>query len=300
MKRQVVVGWFLAAAGWIGLSMAPTAADDVKVGDPVERVRSELGEPAGYIRMEAWEMFIYDRGKVEVRDGFVSQVHLVSPDTLEARRQAEMARREHLVTEGVAVRQRAIDDPSQTGVTDAEQVAYWQSFQRRYPGVNPPPAFALAQARLRERQAEEREAAARAERDARLQLELARLQDRVDAAEQRAHRAEDAARDARDDARFSRTAVYLPAPIYSYSVIPAVAPCAPVIPPCRPAVSPKRPPVLDPAACRAAPPESFGPVITPPSYPRRRYECGTPPPPFNSVYYGSRERSSSLEMQVGF
>lgn len=135
---------------WYVLAALPFLAGGtlaIEVGDPVEAVHDELGEPAGYMRFDATETFYYDRGKVVATDGIVTLANLVSAEEAHARKieeQQQEAERQllakqraaRLYTEGLAVKEMQLNDPSFSQATANDRVAYWREFRKRYPGVD--------------------------------------------------------------------------------------------------------------------------------------------------------------------
>lgn len=200
--------------------------DVVRVGDSATEVQRVLGKPDGYLKIESLEMLYYPRGKVEVRDGVVVDVDLISPAALEARqREARLARerriaearveRERRIEQGLALRERLRDDPDFALSSAQHQVSTWETFQDSYPGVNVESEYSAALQQLRA-QARRREAEQRArEVERERERELLNLQARVAEAEARAREAERDALRAEDDARRSRErTVYVASPTY--------------------------------------------------------------------------------------
>ncbi|MCE9615713.1 MAG: hypothetical protein K8T26_15700 [Lentisphaerae bacterium] len=207
-----------------GLTVATALAGDINVGDPAERVRTVLGEPRGHIRSGTYELLQYDRGRVEVRDGVVTQVTLVSAEeaaTLKIEREQQYreaqarqaAKREQRRVEGLAARDRALANPDFLASSGERQVEYWSSFRGQYPDVPVDSEYAAALAkRDRERQ------------EAETQQRLAAMEQRVSEAEQRARDAEQNAEEARRNAE--RRYVYVAPPYYRYPT-----PYCPPVPP---------------------------------------------------------------------
>jgi hypothetical protein len=151
---------------WAGLvlavGLAPVMACGLEVGDLRERVEEELGDPLAYVRVNDFEVFQFERGRVEARAGVVSSVNLMTQEEAEeaARQQAEAeaeraqqerewrAQRER---EGLQVLQERLSDPDFLSAPAATRVAAWQEFRRSFPEVGLPDDYYAA---LRERQAE--------------------------------------------------------------------------------------------------------------------------------------------------
>jgi len=189
--------------------LAESARSDISVGDPVERVHAILGQPQGYIRCGTFEVLTYDRGKVALRDGIVTEFELISAEEAEAlrirkehqreaRRQALALRRQELRVEGEALKENTLADPAFFGLTAREKVDFWESFRKRYPDVPVEAEYAGALAQQRDDIEQER-----------MQRRLEDMERRVARAEERAREAERAAERAnRRDLR--RTYVYYP------------------------------------------------------------------------------------------
>src|SRR6056297_3008825 len=99
MNKEVVLKWWCGMKCGIKiylvlLVMLPLAAmaEEVLVGDSKEDVLSALGEPRGRIASGEYELLDYERGRIELQDGKVVSVDLMSPRQL-ARSKAEAARR---------------------------------------------------------------------------------------------------------------------------------------------------------------------------------------------------------------
>lgn len=191
--------------------------DEVAVGDSSERAREVLGPPEGYIKSGTYELLVYDRGRVEVRDGAVIKVSLVTKEEAAAAREekerlrlarieAEMRRREELIREGERVRDATLADPAFLARSAAEQIAYWEAFKRNYPGVQPDSVY---RAELLARHAKE-------VREDETRQRLLEMERRVAAAEARAEQAE---RDAEESRRRSRSYTDYG---YSYTTYPVV------------------------------------------------------------------------------
>ena len=127
----------------ISLSMAANA---VKPGDKLADVRSNLGAPRGQAHVGDREIFYYDRGEVESKSGVViraslrteeEQAALDAKRSLEARRVLEEReiRQARLNAEGDELKARKLADVSFRTSPLSFQVAFWEDFSRRYPGV---------------------------------------------------------------------------------------------------------------------------------------------------------------------
>lgn len=192
---------------------------EIQVGDSAEKVRTALGEPRGSIHAGAYALLQFDRGRVELRDGVVASVDLVSDAEATARRleQAEQYRaaqerqaelREQRRIEGLDVRDRATENAEFLAASGERQIEFWKNFRRSYPDVPVDAEHAAALARRdADRKKEETE------------RRLAHMEQRVSDAEERARDAEEEAKDARRDAR--RRYVYYGQsyPVYGYPVV---------------------------------------------------------------------------------
>ena len=203
MEPVFLAGIMLLAA--LGQPPVPVADEGLAVGDLSADVHRVLGEPQGYIKSGGTEFLLYDRGRVELKDGVVTGVDLVSAETAEAMRlareqqraaraEASRRRRETLREAGETLRLQKLGDPAFQSAAAGEQLAFWQQFRRRYRDVNVD--FEYAQALARHRQELEKDA---------LERRLAELERRLDDTAERARRAELEAEEAR---RRSYSTVY--------------------------------------------------------------------------------------------
>jgi hypothetical protein len=179
-----------AAVGlWLCGALAGWAAE-VEVGDTEAMVREALGPPMEYVRIGEESLLTYDRGKVELRDGKVTAVALVSAEEARAmrlqRKQEQNERtavlaeqRRERISAGTALKERKLADPAFLAAPGSEQVAFWNGFRQSYPEVDIAAEYAQALARWQQ----EQDAAEQRER-------VAALERRVAAAEQRAREAE--------------------------------------------------------------------------------------------------------------
>ncbi len=223
------------------LSACAVFSDVPTVGDSVERARELLGEPDGYIKTGAYELLVYERGRVEVRDGVVSKIKLMSAEEAavaraekERERQARLAmelkRREQLRARGERIRDEMLMDPAFLAKPAGDQLAFWTTFLKKYPGVEIDPAY---RADLIARHTQELKEAATEQR-------LREMENRVAAAEARAARAEQDAADAR---RRSNSYVSYGYPVVRYRSPVVVTPAPYYYGPSRTTTVRKRPPV---------------------------------------------------------
>jgi len=190
----ITFGLVLMALAGFGVILA--SAEAIKVGDTSETVIKELGKPQGRISSGIHDVFLYDRGKVELKEGLVTNIELVSAEEAAARKMAQAKRQEEAAqralelresrrAEGAKVMADHLADTSFRAQSAGEQLEYWDLFKNQYPEIDIGSVYAnlsrqyqveLEQARVRE--------------------QLADLQQRTAAAEARALRAEQAAEEA--------------------------------------------------------------------------------------------------------
>jgi hypothetical protein len=159
------------------------AAAEVRTGDTLNEVRANLGAPHGQLKVGDRQVLYFDRGEVELRNGAVTRTNLLSDSeltALESRRAAIAARVGEENARGETLKAGKLADASFTGAPLSYQIAFWQDFARRYPGVYVAEQLRIAHLRLAEQFAEQQ---ANEER-------LADLEARVSEAEARAERAE--------------------------------------------------------------------------------------------------------------
>ena len=161
------------------------AAADIRPGDSLAEVRAALGAPRGQVRQQDRLLLYYDRGDVVVRSGVVTEVALVSESEYaanEARRAAAAERGRldaaNLTVTGEEIMARQLASAAFRSTPAAYQVAYWQNFSRRYPGVNCTEALLAAQASLAIAFAEQRKRAEQEERLAEIAARLAAVEAR--------------------------------------------------------------------------------------------------------------------------
>lgn len=143
-----------------------------------------MGSPNGQMYLGDRHLLFYERGAVELVNGRVVRVDLRSPEqqaSLEAReerlREEREALRAQLVVEGTALRDRKLGDAAFQAAPAAYQVAFWEDFARRYPGVPCVEPLAIARLKLNEQLDEKRR------RDDERQR-LVQIEERLAAAEQ--------------------------------------------------------------------------------------------------------------------
>lgn len=178
-----------------GLTLLARAEDIVPLpGWTREQVVQALGEPPSLIRSEDIEILNYERGQVNLRSNRVFSAALVSSeeairlrkererrDMLNA--QARAQRRQQLIEEGTAERERLLASPQTFSMPPELQVQLWEDFARRYPDVRVTDLLLAARGRVQE-QAEQNEVRQRlAEVEYRARDAQLRAQDAEEAAE---------------------------------------------------------------------------------------------------------------------
>ncbi len=126
----------------LALSAASLAAE-VTPGDTLDQAVAALGAPRGRLQVAGRNLVYFERGEIEVHDGRVTRVALATLEEHAARlareeqqRSVREARRNELIVAGTAERDAKLADENFRGAPLAYQVAYWQNFAARYPGVS--------------------------------------------------------------------------------------------------------------------------------------------------------------------
>lgn len=213
----------LVAGTLPAIRLPAAAAEPVRLGDTAETVIRELGKPKGRIVSGAYEVYTYDRGKVEFVSNLVSRIDLISAEQLEEqqieqekRRQEEIKRQEEAAQlaresrerhqqEGQKIMTDRLTDPAFRAQSAGDQLAYWDRFKAQYPEVE---IGSVYEAVLRQYQNEVEQA--------RIRLQLAELEQRTAEAEARAARAEQAARRAEEANYWSRPVTYISYPVIQH------------------------------------------------------------------------------------
>lgn len=171
-------------AGLLALTAVALTGAEVSVGARWEEVQAALGRPNGRMALGARQVWVYDRGTVELNGGRVTRLDLCSVEEQRARAaKAEEAKIEQaqqqarIMAEGTALRDRRLTEASFLNAPAAYQVAYWEDFSRRYPGVPCVEPLTIARLKLAEQEAGRQ----RKEAD---EHRLRELETRVAAAEQ--------------------------------------------------------------------------------------------------------------------
>ncbi|MFT5125850.1 MAG: hypothetical protein ACI9TH_002521 [Kiritimatiellia bacterium] len=137
------------------------AGDLVQIGDNYEKVKAAYGKPTGQVYQGKLEIFIYPRGQVELQDGKVVKIKMLSEQVYNQKlvRKAERLRVERErddaadgsnSTEGKAKLSDVLADPEFDQKPLIEQINYWRKFKRDYPGVDVDPFYREALERLKE------------------------------------------------------------------------------------------------------------------------------------------------------
>lgn len=190
-------------------AVTPLFAQDVKRGDSRESVLEKLGNPRGRLTSGDYEVYTYERGKIELRNGHVVEVDLISAAEAETLR---VAKEKRLMEIDVATREaaerRRVEGPQILNerltntyfrsLPAGDQLAYWDSFKKLYPEVDASGPYTDV-ARQYQTELEQ----------ARIRAQLAELQQRTAEAEARAARAEAAAAEARQAAQNQPVITYI-------------------------------------------------------------------------------------------
>lgn len=192
-------------------------ASDIKPGDTAAQVRASLGDPLGSIRAGNFERLVYDRGIVELRDGIVVGVDLMTAEQTAARTQEREQQREQQtqqqreqaeqrLAEGTRVMTDKLADPAFSAQSASHRLDYWRAFHRQYPEVD------ISAVLLSTLEAKQREAATIRESD-----RTAELERRTAEAEAAARAAQQAAQDANN-----QVATYANGPAFDTTYVPPV------------------------------------------------------------------------------
>jgi hypothetical protein len=190
---------WMAALCW-GAGVA-VCAQDIALGDPLDKVRATLGPPSGSMACGSYMLLCYERGRVELTGGKVSSFDLVSAEVAEARRRERLQREEEQrvalerervrqLVEGSSLRLEKLADAAFMASPAEDRVAFWRTFRTTYPLVPLGPEYTQA---LQEMQVDLDRRRAEVEQNA----YVASLERRVRHAEERAEDAEEKARRSR-------------------------------------------------------------------------------------------------------
>jgi len=155
MKTRVICLVFAVASVLV--------ADDVQPGASLDEVQAALGTPNGEAQLNDRQLLYYERGRVELQEGRVTKVTLRTAEehaALIAREERMRTERENqrasVLAEGNEQRDRKLADALFLAAPAAYQVAFWEDFARRYPGVSVAEPLSIARLRLNEQLAEQR------------------------------------------------------------------------------------------------------------------------------------------------
>lgn len=147
----------------LALVLATLVSAEVRTGESLDQVRAILGTPNGEVQLGDRVLLYYDRGTVELQEGRVTKVALRSEEehavllARETRLRAEQEeQRARLLAEGAALKDRKLADGSFQSAPVSQQIAFWEDFARRYPGVSVADPLSVARLRLNEQIAEQR------------------------------------------------------------------------------------------------------------------------------------------------
>ena len=167
-----------------------TSDPSIAAGDARGQVVASLGEAGGHLRIGRREIMLYDRGRIELEDGIVTDVDLVSADEAarrtaqRSRQRKEMlarhdARRAARRAEGERILEGKLSVEAFLALSARDRVDYWSSFIKRYPDVDASVPYKSALADYQEERLQRNR-----------QRKLAELEERTEVAERRALMAE--------------------------------------------------------------------------------------------------------------
>lgn len=116
-------------------------------GDTAEQVIQKLGPPKGQVKGGLRTTYYYDRGTVDFVTGRVTRAFLVTAEEAkekiaarekeeEEMRNRAAAERERVAAAGQAQREKMLADKAFTSSPPATRLAYWEDFQKQYPGID--------------------------------------------------------------------------------------------------------------------------------------------------------------------
>jgi hypothetical protein len=140
---MLVFSFILMAA--CGLFITPVAA--INLGDSEAAVITELGTPQGRISSGKYDVYIYNRGKIELSDGLVTSIELISAEAAETKRlarektqqEAEQQAKdasERRRVEGNRILADRLADPIFRAQPANGQLNYWDIFKKQYPEID--------------------------------------------------------------------------------------------------------------------------------------------------------------------
>ncbi len=203
----LVAALIMAWGGWVPAETVP------KPGDPAERVVEVLGEPQGYLKVGAMEVYVYERGRIEARDGTVVSVDLITAEEALARRLEQDLMRTKQASQRVAMQEaerhiqtERLSDTALNVPPRADRADFWESFRQRYPDGGGDEEYARLIIDYR-----------RETERIRMQRQLNELEQRTLQAEERARQAERVANAARRQNSWVVTPVVAPSVVYRSS-----------------------------------------------------------------------------------
>ncbi len=146
--RGTSAGVFVAAMLFLISGLVCGFADEaIRIGDSMDRVLEVFDTPQGVVKGGGQTILIYDRGMVTLIGGKVVKIEIVSPAQLEENRlETERERAESRKADALARQRRIVDGNAELATrradvafgksTAADRVAFWKSFQGRYPEVS--------------------------------------------------------------------------------------------------------------------------------------------------------------------
>jgi hypothetical protein len=119
----------------------------IQNGENRDRVISELGAPDGIIKSGDYEMLSYERGKIELRDGLVISVNLLSQEDLIAKKKNDKALSEKKEKEknefiklkhqrGIELREKILTSSVFPEFSGRRKVEILKNFRSNYPDID--------------------------------------------------------------------------------------------------------------------------------------------------------------------
>jgi hypothetical protein len=104
-------------------------AAEIHPGDSLSDVQSTLGTPRGQAQIDDKLVLYYDRGQVQLVDGKVTSLNLISTEEFAAQQAQHVA-------EGQALKAQKLADPDFLSASPGAQLTFWQDFRMRYSEVS--------------------------------------------------------------------------------------------------------------------------------------------------------------------
>ena len=168
----------------IQLNPHKQGSEEIDLGDMTIEVVRSLGRPKGQIDKDAEnrKLLYYPRGLVDLKDDRVFEYKLMSQEQIDAREQRRLAERaerdrkmeelkQAMLKEAAEEIARVKEDENFETMPASKRVAFWRSFQKKYPGA-PMDSDSYRQAMVEYNEYTERKA---------MEDELARLKAEVEA-----------------------------------------------------------------------------------------------------------------------